>query len=90
MQSVSGLTYDYTPFYEGMRTGDCEAIENFINGQLQESISYHDSAESFYHGYLLNPWRNRGLPHLFQQGAWKRKAGYFAGAEQSAHARDDH
>ncbi len=46
-------TYDYTPFYEGMRTGDCEAIENFINGQLQESISYHDSAESFYHGYLL-------------------------------------
>ncbi len=45
--------YDTTPFLEGMRTGDCEKIENFINGQLLGSISYYDSAENFFHGYLL-------------------------------------
>ena len=45
--------YDTTHFLEGMRTGNCEKIENFINGQLLGSISYYDSAEMFYHGYLL-------------------------------------
>lgn len=45
--------YDPAPFYEGMRTGDCGKIEDFINEQLLGSISYHDSAELFYHGYLL-------------------------------------
>ena len=48
-----GKDCDYTPFYEGMRTGDCEKIEDFINDQLLGSISYFDSAEMFYHGYLL-------------------------------------
>ena len=45
--------YDAALFYEGMRTGDCGKIEEFINNQLSGSISYHDSAENFYHGYLL-------------------------------------
>lgn len=45
--------YDPAPFYEGMRTGDCEKVERFICSQLSGSISYYDSAESFYHGYLL-------------------------------------
>lgn len=45
--------YDATTFYEGMRTGDCEKIEEFINNQLLGSISYYDSTENFYHGYLL-------------------------------------
>ncbi len=45
--------YNPTAFYEGMRTGDCEKIEEFINHQLSGSISYFDSAENFYHGYLL-------------------------------------
>lgn len=44
---------DAVSFYEGMRTGNCEKIEEFINDQLLGSISYHDSAENFYHGYLL-------------------------------------
>ncbi len=45
--------HDATPFLEGMRTGDCEKIEDFINGQLLGSISYYDSAENFFHGYLF-------------------------------------
>ena len=45
--------YDATPFYEGMRAGDCGKIEDFINEQLLGSISYYDSAENFFHGYLL-------------------------------------
>lgn len=28
-------------------------MEEFISNQLSGSISYYDSAESFYHGYLL-------------------------------------
>lgn len=44
---------DFPSLYEGVRTGNCEQIENFINGQLVESISYYDSAENFYHGYLF-------------------------------------
>ena len=45
--------YDPTPLYEGIKTGKCELIEEFINNQLMGSISYYDNAESFYHGYLL-------------------------------------
>ena len=45
--------YDTTSFLEGMRTGDCKKIEDFINGQLLGSISYYDSAENFFHGYLF-------------------------------------
>lgn len=45
--------YDPTPFYDGMRSGDCSKVEEFISGQLSGSISYYDSTESFYHGYLL-------------------------------------
>ncbi|MBO5487627.1 MAG: AAA family ATPase [Eubacterium sp.] len=45
--------YDLKPFYEGIWTGNCEQVENFINDQLAGSISYYDSAENFYHGYLF-------------------------------------
>ncbi len=45
--------YDPTPFYDGMRSGDCSKVEEFISSQLSGSISYYDSTESFYHGYLL-------------------------------------
>lgn len=45
--------YDFTPFYEGVRNGNCEQMEEFINSQLAGSISYYDNAENFYHGYLF-------------------------------------
>lgn len=44
---------DFTPFYQAMRTQDTQKMEEFINGQLNFSISYHDEGERFYHGYLL-------------------------------------
>ena len=44
---------DFSQLYEGIRTGCCELIEAFINGQLEGSISYYDNAEDFYHGYLF-------------------------------------
>lgn len=50
-QSQKG--YDFSPFYEGIKTGNCVQIEEFINSQLIGSISYYDNAENFYHGYML-------------------------------------
>ncbi len=44
---------DFTPLYQALHIQDTTAIEEFINGQLTFSISYHDAAEQFYHGYLL-------------------------------------
>lgn len=44
---------DFTPFYEALLTGNCEGMEQFISRQLAESISYFDSSESFYHGYMV-------------------------------------
>lgn len=44
---------DFTSFYQDILAGNCEGMEQFITKQLSASISYHDSAENFYHGYLL-------------------------------------
>ena len=44
---------DYHILYQDIFTGNCTGIENFINDQLSDSISYYDNAENFYHGYLL-------------------------------------
>lgn len=44
---------DFTPFYLDILSGNSEGMEQFITKQLSGSISYHDSAENFYHGYLL-------------------------------------
>lgn len=44
---------DFSKLYEAMRAGQSEQIEDFLNGQLEGSISYYDSAEQFYHGYMF-------------------------------------
>jgi hypothetical protein len=44
---------DFTGFYTALLNQECEAMEKFINAQLSGSISFHDSAESFYHGYMV-------------------------------------
>ena len=36
-----------------MESGDCVAVGDFLSGQLQESISFYDYAENYYHGFLL-------------------------------------
>lgn len=44
---------DFTDFYSNILEGNCEAMAEFITKQLSAGISYHDSAENFYHGYLV-------------------------------------
>ena len=39
--------YDVGILYEGLKSGECEQIESFINSQLTASISYYDDAENF-------------------------------------------
>lgn len=44
---------DRQPFQKALLAGDCARAEMLLRRQLMESISYHDSSEAFYHGYLL-------------------------------------
>lgn len=44
---------DFKTFYRSALKGDTEKMEAFLSGQLAGSISYHDSEEHFYHGYLV-------------------------------------
>lgn len=43
---------DRSSLIEAFEAGDCEAAAEFISEQLEETISYHDSSESYYHGFL--------------------------------------
>ena len=45
---------------EALKTGDCNAAEDFINSQLMQTISYYDYAESYYHGFLTGLLTNAG------------------------------
>lgn len=44
---------DLTVLYRAMLEGDAGAFEEELAGLLQESISYMDSREAFYHGFLM-------------------------------------
>ncbi len=46
--------------YMAFLDGDTTAIESVLNGQAEESISFMDSAEKFYHGFplgILQGWK---------------------------------
>lgn len=43
---------DRTPLIKALEEGDCEAAGDFITSQLQDTISYFDYAENYYHGFL--------------------------------------
>ena len=43
---------DRTPLYHALLAGTCEEVQLILRRQLMEGISYHDNAESFYHGYV--------------------------------------
>ncbi len=36
-----------------LESGDAEQVETMLNEQLRGTISYYDSYEGFYHGFLL-------------------------------------
>ena len=44
---------DFSDLYHAILSGDTKTVENFLKKQLRESISFMDSAEKFYHGFLL-------------------------------------
>ncbi len=50
-QKVS--TMDFSSLYNAILSCDTKTVEGLLKQQLQESISYMDSAENFYHGFLL-------------------------------------
>ena len=51
---------DRSPLKHALETGDCEAVEDFINSQLADTISYYDYAENFYHGFMAGLLVNIG------------------------------
>ena len=38
--------------YRAMEEGDAQRMTDILNGQLFRTISFYDSAENFYHGFL--------------------------------------
>lgn len=44
---------DLSVMYHALLTGDGQALQEELNRLLRESISYMDSKEAFYHGFLL-------------------------------------
>ena len=44
---------DFHDFYNMLDKGDAESMRDVIEDQLMSTISFHDSAESFYHGFMV-------------------------------------
>ena len=44
---------DFTPMYRAVLGGEADVFERMLKEQLAGSISYFDSEEDFYHGFLL-------------------------------------
>lgn len=43
---------DFHDLYSGMEEGNAEKVRDIISSQLFSTISFYDSAENFYHGFL--------------------------------------
>ncbi len=43
---------DFRDLYRAMEEGNAEKMTEILNGQLFPTISFYDSAENFYHGFL--------------------------------------
>ena len=43
---------DFRDLYRAMEDGDAKKMRDILNGQLFPTISFYDSAENFYHGFL--------------------------------------
>ena len=51
---------DRTPLIKAIEEGDCAAMEDIINGQLQDTISFFDYQENYYHGFLTGLLKGAG------------------------------
>ena len=43
---------DFHDLYRAMEDGNAQRMTDILNGQLLRTISFYDSAENFYHGFL--------------------------------------
>lgn len=43
---------DFRDLYQAMEDGNAQRMADILNGQLFRTISFYDSAENFYHGFL--------------------------------------
>ena len=44
---------DFHDLYQAMEEGNAERMTDILSGQLFRTISFYDSAENFYHGFLV-------------------------------------
>ncbi len=51
-------TRDFSSLYQAMLTGDAETLQKELTMLLKQTISYMDSAEAFYHGFLAGVLAN--------------------------------
>ena len=63
---------DLSPLHQALLSGDPETAQEELKKLLSESISYMDSAESFYHGFLLGVLVNIGNGYVVKSN---REAG---------------
>ena len=43
---------DFHDLYQAMEEGNAQRMTDILNGQLFRSVSFYDSAENYYHGFL--------------------------------------
>ena len=46
-------TEDFQDLYRALEQGDTGHMQEILNAQLQRTISFYDSAENFYHGFMV-------------------------------------
>lgn len=51
---------DMTPLLTAIEKGDCETFGDFLSRQLQDTISFYDYAENYYHGFLAGLLKGLG------------------------------
>lgn len=52
--------FDMLPFYTALEEGDTDKMEEEISGFLEQTISYFDYGESYYHGFLAGLLQRNG------------------------------
>ena len=45
---------DFHDLYQAMEAGDAQRMTDILGSQLFQTISFYDSAENFYHGFLTD------------------------------------
>ncbi len=59
-------TRDLSALYRALFDGDAQAFQEQLAELLRSSVSYMDSAEAFYHGFLMGVFQNLGGSYLIK------------------------